>query len=213
MQYLRRESNPHFRIESPASWPFDHGGMKSTALESDQACRRIRPVRSLARPPSVTDAVPHVGMEPRGVEPRSRGCKPRVLAVDTRAPSKERPPGFEPGPRRWQRRVLPLTPRSQARTEGIEPSSAGLEPASTPRHVRPAPRAGFEPRTLRFRAGDPAVRRPRNELRRPGSNQHRPVNSRASRLDDTASSPPAWIRTTNLPGLSRTPLASWATRG
>ena len=114
------------------------------------------------------------------------------------------------------------TPRATAdttvartRTEGIEPSSAGLEPASTPRHVRMkllerdsnrAP-SGSEPEILPL--DDRGTK-----LRRLGSNQHHPGNNRAScRLNDTAMSPPAWIRTTNLPGLSRTPLPGWATRG
>jgi hypothetical protein len=130
-------------------------------------------------------------------------------------PREERPPGLEPGLRRWQRRVLPtLTPRSHgypgrdsnphhrcerpascpARRPGHRRASFRSSSAGPSRHVstdgrnrtlsggvgdrldamsssagvgkpRRAPRAGFEPRILRFRAEDPAVRRPRNELR------------------------------------------------
>jgi hypothetical protein len=182
-------------------------------------------------------------MEPRGLEPRTHGCKPRVLPVSTKAPCRKtlkRPAGIEPAPQAWHARMLPLHhgrvrapsgirtrvaglrgrhPRStrrpgpEARTEGIEPSPArGWSPPGRHGLVRTrAPRAGFEPRILRFRAEDPAVRRPRNvppshspacrsagrepraagcvRLRRLGSNQHCPGNSRPScRLDDVASS-------------------------
>jgi hypothetical protein len=50
-------------------------------------------------------------------------------------------------------------PGRAARTEGIEPSPAALETAWTPcpRPSDRAPRAGFEPRILRFRAEDPAA--------------------------------------------------------
>ena len=106
-------------------------------------------------------------MEPRGVEPRSRGCKPRVLAVDTKAPG-ERPPGLEPGLQRWQRRVLPAdTTVARARTEGIEPS----------------PQRGWSPLGRHVLV--------RTKLRRLGSNQHHPGNNRVScRLNDTASCSP-----------------------
>jgi hypothetical protein len=75
-------------------------------------------------------------MEPRGIEPRSRGCKPRVLAVDTKAPceataeTRTRPAALATP------RAASDTTVAKARTEGIEPSPAGLEAAWTPRLVR-----------------------------------------------------------------------------
>ena len=86
---------------------------------------------------------------------------------DTTVASRAPRAGFEPAsPAVRDRHPGRLDDRGDgARTEGIEPSPAVLETAWTPcpRPYDRAPRAGFEPRILRFRAEDPAVRRPRNE--------------------------------------------------
>jgi hypothetical protein len=118
------------RFPKPAGWPSSPTtrSTASTTLESNQACRRIRPVRSRARPSSYerldancargrrrrTTSGCRLGqsrreelnlrlppsrggalgplsygemkVEPRGLEPRTHGCKPRVLPVSTRAP-------------------------------------------------------------------------------------------------------------------------------
>ena len=62
-QHPRRDSNPRFRVEGPASPPLDHGGMcKSEALESNQALPGIsEPCRHGHRPPT---KAPAAGLEP-----------------------------------------------------------------------------------------------------------------------------------------------------
>lgn len=57
-QHPRRDSNPRFRAENPASQPLDHGGMrsarKSEVLESNQALLGIsEPCRHGHRPPKL----------------------------------------------------------------------------------------------------------------------------------------------------------------
>ena len=63
-RYLRRESNPHFRIESPASSPFDHGGTRvdGPGVEPGVTGVSDRCVPTLARRRQVS---------PGGIEPPS----------------------------------------------------------------------------------------------------------------------------------------------
>ena len=117
-------------------------------------CRRIRPVRSLARPPSERSRREDSNLRP---SPSQSGAHP--LSYDeswsleesnldpvgashvcwplTPRPRRKRPPRLELGLRRWQRRVLPLTPRSQrhGRKES-NPHSRGWSPRR--RHVTSA---------------------------------------------------------------------------
>ena len=175
-------------------------------------------------------------VEPRGIEPRSGGCKPP--SWPPRAPSKSdrrdsnpvRSAGnavcFRPdttvasrsAPSGVRTRVTGVRDRHPGRLDDRGVKHGRKESNPLRRCWRPHGRHVLVRKSSSggIRTTHPSVQSRRScrlddrgmELRRLGSNQHRPGNSRLScRLNDVASlSPPAWIRTTTAPVLSRMPL-------
>jgi hypothetical protein len=71
----RRDSNPHLRVEGPASSPFDHGGLQSSGGR-DRTCASRLTVARLAR-------LDYTGTN-GGSRIRTRGRAPHVNALATR---------------------------------------------------------------------------------------------------------------------------------
>jgi hypothetical protein len=147
-QHPRRDSNPRFRAENPASQPLDHGGMhKSEVLESNQALLGIsEPCRHGHRPPKL----------------RRQESNLRV-AINSRAPS---------------RSATPERSEAKAEGEGVEPSTAeaapvfetGYRAGGSPSEVAPA---GVEPAPCRSRVGSSALSYGAEQCGRQGSNLRR----------------------------------------
>jgi hypothetical protein len=121
----RRESNPHFRVESPASYPFGPRRHEAPAAGLEPASRdqqsRVLPTR-----PRRNERRKHPGAEGEGVEPpRPEG--PPVFETGYRA-------GGSPstsGPGRRRTCTAPGKNRELCRLSyGAEMWPAGLEPAA-----------------------------------------------------------------------------------
>jgi hypothetical protein len=166
---------------------------------------------------------PNETKRPAGIEPAPQTWHACMLVVDTtaarKAPSgiRTRVAGVRGRHPRSARR-----PGRKARTEGIQPSPADLEPAWPPwprpyeflgRDSNHAP-FGSEPKILPLDdRGASCDGWARTSILRVTTGRPAFERRRIARSCDSASDPLAWSRTTNLPGLSRAPLPSWATRG
>jgi hypothetical protein len=129
-EHPRRDSNPRFRTENPASQPLDHGGVQSEALASNQVASLVglgisEPCRHGHRPPTR--------------ELRRQGSNLR-LAINSRASSRSTTPerkrkerqSFRDGPGRSRTCTVPIKSRQlspvELRSRRMWP--AGLEPAA-----------------------------------------------------------------------------------
>ena len=146
----RRHSVSDFSRTPALPSPIDDRGIEPRSTASSERRLPSRPVVDACSQAGLREAesrarIPAFGGEvPEGVGLQGSARRTRVTGVRDRHPVR-------------------LDDRGVARTEGVEPSRLGIgDRVDAVSRPCGAPRAGFEPRILRFRAEDPAVRRPRN---------------------------------------------------